>query len=91
MSYDALLPYVFKQMGHVKPTSTLYYAKWLFIGEERFVNVLDAQLEKVGTMSWHQVDITENEDSEVVEKFGGPCRGRTYGPLIKSQLLYQLS
>jgi hypothetical protein len=22
---------------------------------------------------------------------GGPCRGRTYGPLIKSQLLYQLS
>ena len=49
LSYDALLPYVFKQMGHVKPTSTLYYAKWLFIGEERFVNVLDAQLEKVGT------------------------------------------
>jgi hypothetical protein len=28
---------------------------------------------------------------EVVEEFGGPCRGRTYGPLIKSQLLYQLS
>ncbi len=25
------------------------------------------------------------------EEFGGPCRGRTYGPLIKSQLLYQLS
>ncbi len=24
-------------------------------------------------------------------KNGGPCRGRTYGPLIKSQLLYQLS
>jgi hypothetical protein len=22
---------------------------------------------------------------------GGPCRGRTCGPLIKSQLLYQLS
>jgi len=27
----------------------------------------------------------------VIERFGGPCRGRTYGPLIKSQLLYQLS
>jgi len=27
----------------------------------------------------------------VLETFGGPCRGRTYGPLIKSQLLYQLS
>ena len=36
-------------------------------------------------MGWHQVDITEKEDSEVVEKFGGPCRGRTYGPLIKSE------
>ncbi len=23
--------------------------------------------------------------------FGGPCRDRTCGPLIKSQLLYQLS
>ena len=23
--------------------------------------------------------------------FGGPCRARTYDPLIKSQLLYQLS
>ena len=24
-------------------------------------------------------------------EFGGPCRDRTYDPLIKSQLLYQLS
>ena len=23
-------------------------------------------------------------NTEVVGKFGGPCRGRTYGPLIKS-------
>ena len=84
--------YVSKQLGHAKPTTTLdHYAKWLPSGEQRFVNVLDTQLEKVGTMSWHQVDIIEKEDSEVVEKFGGPCRGRTYGPLIKSQLLYQLS
>src|ERR1043165_1231094 len=28
---------------------------------------------------------------EDADLFGGPCRGRTYGPLIKSQLLYQLS
>ena len=28
---------------------------------------------------------------QTIEGFGGPCRGRTYGPLIKSQLLYQLS
>ena len=33
----------------------------------------------------HSVDIITGKDSEVVEKFGGPCRGRTYGPLIKSQ------
>ncbi len=33
----------------------------------------------------------EDRDSQVAGKFGGPCRGRTYGPLIKSQLLYQLS
>ncbi len=61
-----------------------HYAKWLLGGEQRFVNELDTQLEKVGTMSWHQVGITEKEDVEVVEKFGGPCRGRTYGPLMKS-------
>jgi hypothetical protein len=48
------------------------------------VNLLDTRLEKVGTMSWHQVDITEKEYAEVVEKFGGRYRGRTYGPLIKS-------
>jgi len=35
-------------------------------------------------MNWHQVDIPENEDVDAVETFGGPCRGRTYGPLIKS-------
>ena len=37
------------------------------------------------------VPLESEEKSEVVEQFGGPCRGRTYGPLIKSQLLYQLS
>ncbi len=69
-----------------KPTITLdHYAKWLPSGEQRFVNELDSQVEKVGTKTWHQVDISEENDSEVVEKVGGPCRGRTYGPLIKSK------
>ena len=31
------------------------------------------------------------EDAEGIDLFGGPCRDRTCGPLIKSQLLYQLS
>jgi len=28
--------------------------------------------------------VETEEYSEVAGKFGGPCRGRTYGPLIKS-------
>ena len=27
----------------------------------------------------------EEVNAEVVGKFGGPCRGRTYGPLIKRE------
>ena len=92
LSGNVPLLYVSKMLGHSKPTTTLdHYAKWLPTDAQRFVNLLDAPLEKVGTKSWHQVDIIEKQDAEVVEEFGGPCRGRTYGPLIKSQLLYQLS
>jgi len=92
LSSNVPLLYVSKQLGHAKPTTTLdHYAKWLPSGEQRFVNVLEAQLEKVGTTPWHQVDVMQGKASEVIENNGGPCRGRTYGPLIKSQLLYQLS
>ena len=31
------------------------------------------------------------ESSQPIEKYGEPCRIRTCDPLIKSQLLYQLS
>ena len=31
------------------------------------------------------------QSAQVLEKFGGPPRDRTEDPLIKSQLLYQLS
>jgi len=92
LSAGVPLLYVSKQLGHRKPTTTLkYYAKWIPSEDRRYVDTLDAAFEKVGTKDWHQVDITEKEGAEVVKKFGGPCRGRTYGPLIKSQLLYQLS
>ena len=92
LSSNVPLLYVSKQLGHAKATTTLdHYAKWLPSGEQRFVNVLDTQIEKLGTKSWHQVDVIQGEDSQVAIKIGGPCRGRTYGPLIKSQLLYQLS
>ena len=60
LSSNVPLLYVSKQLGHAKATTTLdHYAKWLPSGEQRFVNVLDTQLEKVGTKSWHQVDITQ--------------------------------
>jgi hypothetical protein len=53
-------------------------------GEQRFVNVLDSQAEKVGAKTWRQGDVIKRQDSQVVKEIGGPCRDRTYGPLIKS-------
>jgi integrase len=92
LSAGVPLLYVSKQLGHAKPTTTLkHYAKYIPSEDRRYVDTLDQESEKVGTKGWHQVDVIEEKDSEVVEEFGGPCRGRTYGPLIKSQLLYQLS
>ncbi|MCG3775401.1 MAG: Tyrosine recombinase XerD [Nitrospira sp.] len=50
LSNNVPLLYVSKQLGHAKPTTTLdHYAKWLPSGEQRFVNVQDAQLKKLGT------------------------------------------
>ncbi len=59
--------------------------------EQRFANMLDTGSDKPWHQTGHPVDIIGKEETEVAERFGGPCRGRTYGPLIKSQLLYQLS
>ncbi len=47
---------------------------------------LDGVLPEFGTKSWHQVDIMEEENSEVIEKDGGSYRDRTCGPLIKRSL-----
>ena len=92
LSSNVPLLYVSKQLGHAKATTTLdHYAKWLPSGEQWFVNLLDSEISKLGAKIRHQVDIISEDDSEVLDDFGGPCRGRTYGPLIKSQLLYQLS
>ncbi|MBA3753698.1 MAG: tyrosine-type recombinase/integrase, partial [Nitrospira sp.] len=76
LSSNVPLLYVSKQLGHAKATTTLdHYAKWLPSGEQRFVNLLDSQFEKVGTRSRHQVDIMARKDTEVIEDIGGPCRG----------------
>ena len=50
LSGNVPLLYVSKQVGHAKATTTLDHdAKWLPSGEQRFVNLLDTQLEKLGT------------------------------------------
>ena len=72
LSANVPLLYVSKQLGHAKLTTTLdHYAKWLPSGEQRFVNVLDTPLEKVGTKTWHQVDIIEEEGAECLKHLVG--------------------
>ena len=87
------LTYVQRQLGHASINLTAdTYGKWLPLGNKAAVDRLDATL---GPQSGSTVvavgGLEETGNSEVIGKFGGPCRGRTYGPLIKSQLLYQLS
>ena len=68
------------------------YGKWLPLGNKAAVDRLDATVfEESGSKLVADPVLDSEENSEVIEKIGGPCRGRTYGPLIKSQLLYQLS
>ena len=50
--------------------------------------------DKRNVESWHHVGTTSESgtpDVSEVPDFGGPSRTRTLDPLIKSQLLYQLS
>ncbi len=45
----------------------------------------------VYTVTSKKALVTAGEEGILNLKLGGPCRARTYDPLIKSQLLYQLS
>jgi integrase len=87
------LTYVQRQLGHASINLTAdTYGKWLPLGNKAAVDRLDAtNFLESGSKVVADPALLPEENSEVVEKFGGPCRGRTYGPLIKSQLLYQLS
>ena len=87
------ITYVSAQLGHSRPTTTLqWYAHWLPGGRERYVDGLTGPTirkrgHQLGTKS-----ISGAPDTlEAPEKIGGPWRTRTSDPLIKSQLLYQLS
>ena len=63
------------------------------------VGAVTAAAEAVSGPMWNQIwnqiapkqQIGHSEDSEVPDSIGGPSRTRTLDPLIKSQLLYQLS
>jgi integrase len=87
------LTYVQRQLGHASINLTAdTYGKWLPLGNKTAVDRLDATVvSESGSKVVAELAFESEENSEVVGKFGGPCRGRTYGPLIKSQLLYQLS
>ena len=78
-------------MGHKNASMILkHYGKDVSTDTD-FVNALDRSVKISGTNEILGTTNIDEKDAEVIEKFGGPCRGRTYGPLIKSQLLYQLS
>jgi integrase len=98
LAKGAPITYVAAQLGHARPSTTLqWYARWLPQAGAGFVDRLDAP----GTI-WHQsgtdeelaevvADADSEKDAENLENFGGPLETRTPDPLIKSQLLYQLS
>ena len=92
------ITYVAAMLGHADSTTTLrWYARWLPKSGKSYVNSLDT-----GGLTWHQVGTKlQNgaDDAPVLaentansqENLGGPLETRTPDPLIKSQLLYQLS
>ncbi len=88
------------QLGHANPATTLrYYAKWIPSQGRRWVEVLDhADIASgldvgstVGTKNWNQMAPNTQLVAQAIEKLGEPSRDRTEDPLIKSQVLCQLS
>ena len=80
------LTYVQRQLGHASINLTAdTYGKWLPLGNKAAVDRLDATLAPERGSKVVAEGVGEAKaNAEVVGIFGGPCRGRTYGPLIKS-------
>ena len=96
LAASAPITYVSSQLGHATPTTTLrYYAKWIPSQGRRWVEVLDradwALEPGFGTRIWNQALHNAGPARQVVETIGEPSGIRTLDPLIKSQVLYQLS
>src|SRR5262245_38506852 len=81
--------YVQRQLGHASIQLTVdTYGKWLPMGNKAAVDRLD---DENGSKVVAKTATGTPNASEVPVKIGGPSRTRTLDPLIKSQLLYQLS
>jgi integrase len=103
LAAGAPITYVSAQLGHANAATTLrYYAKWIPSKGRRWADLLDRVTETIGaaigelasgfgTKKWNQKQSATPGVLEVADSFGGPSRTRTLDPLIKSQLLYQLS
>ena len=84
------LTYIKEQLGHSSIQVTVDLYGHLIPGVHR--GAVDALAEATGCNLGATTDGWDiGDEAEVNDLIGGPCRGRTYGPLIKSQLLYQLS
>jgi integrase len=81
--------YVQRQLGHASIQLTVdTYGKWLPMGNKPAVNRLD---EPSGSKVVAKRESEVPGTLETPDSIGGPSRTRTLDPLIKSQLLYQLS
>ena len=82
--------YVQRQLGHASIQLTVdTYGKWLPLGNKAAVNRLDD--DESGSKTVAKPPTGTPAVAEVPVVIGGPSRTRTLDPLIKSQLLYQLS
>jgi hypothetical protein len=89
------------QLGHASIQMTVdTYGKWLPMGNKVAVGTLDSWPTVIAEKTGKPVDGSSVVAERTRELFvnqqptdldGGPRRTRTFGPLIKSQLLYQLS
>ena len=85
LQQDESLIYVQRQLGHASINLTAdTYGKWLPLGNKAAVDRLDATIVDESDRKVVAEGVVESEENaEVIGIFGGPCRGRTYGPLIK--------
>ena len=96
LAQRAPITYVAAQLGHSRPTTTLqFYAHWIPGGRERFVDGITGPRARKSSKLGHQLGTKSKSTTsgvpEVADSFGGPSGTRTPDPLIKSQLLCQLS